>query len=157
MHCIDDGLLTETLDNCLAHTYAAQAEIETALESLFVAAEKISDEYYSIFERTSGKEGNGIGSRLPSVRVRAGTNGKTLEIRWMRSISGPSGRIRSAYNKGQSNRYNTAKITKGSPDWEQELVRTTEDQFAHIRMMYKDLMKLKSITHQTVKHAKLES
>lgn len=139
-----DTIHVETaFDDGIAIVTSSDYEINSAIESIIVAAERISDEYFGIFESLSGKNGNKIGSRLPSVRAKEGTNGRNLEIRWMRSVQGPEGRIRSAYLKGKSHQYNLAKITRGAPEWEQELVKNTELQFAKLRVAYSALQKVK--------------
>lgn len=140
---VDRSHIDMSFDDSIAGVLSSSAEISSAIDSLIGAAQKISDEYYQIFETTSGKDGYKIGSRFPTIRVKEGTNGSTMEIRWMRSVQGPEGRIRKTYLKGKAHQYNISKITKGAPEWEEGLVEETENQFAKIRIAYSALMKVR--------------
>lgn len=140
---VDSHHLESAFDDGIASVSSAEYEINNAIASVITAAEGVANDYFAIFESVSGRNGNAIGSRLPSVRAKEGVNGKTLEIRWIKSVKGLDGRIRKAYLKGKSHKYNLDKITRGAPEWEKELVVDTEEQFARLRIAYSALMKVK--------------
>lgn len=149
---VDGSHIEMAFDDGLAAVLSADSEITNAIESLINTAMRVSDEYYQIFETISGKDGNKIGSRFPSVRSKEGASGSILEVRWLRSVQGPEGRIRSTYLKGKSHQYNINKITRNAPDWEKALVEDTELQFAKIRTAYSALMKVRFYLRSAKKH-----
>lgn len=137
--------ISEALDSCIAACTAAEAEIDASIEQLIKSAQEVSDGYYKAFEAISGQNGNDIGTRFPSVRVKEGVSGNIMEIRWMRSVKSPytESRIRTSYRKGTASSYNIVKITKNAPEWEAVLVRDAEMAFSKLRENYNALMKVK--------------
>jgi hypothetical protein len=148
--------MQDALDNCKAHLSTLESETERAIKSLIREAHKIASEYQDNFSSLSGQNGNDIGQMMASVRDKEGKAGLTLEIRWLKSVKGPRGRIRKVVNKGKAHSYTLTKLTKNSPDWESHLIEQTEPQFAAIREMYSLFMKArinnKSIRSSVAKH-----
>ena len=133
--------MQDALDCGSAHLSTLIAETESAIESLIKEAYNIASEHHTLFTSLSGQNGNDIGKMMPSVRHKEGNSGQTLEIRWVKSVKGPQGRIRQTVNKGKAHSYTITKLTKNSPDWERELIEKTENQFAAVRELYSLLIK----------------
>jgi hypothetical protein len=133
--------MQDALDSGSAHLSTLVAETELAIRSLIKEAYNIASEHYTLFTNLSGQNGNDIGKMMPSVRHKEGKSGQTLEIRWVRSVKGPQGRIRQTVNKGKTHSYTITKLTRNCPEWECELIEKTEKQFAAVREIYSLLIK----------------
>lgn len=137
--------IQDALDNCRAHLSAKESETEQAIRSLLKSARSISEEYYEIFMDVSGQNGNDVGCIMPVVKEKVTTSGLiTLEIRWIKSVKGATGRIRNHINKGVGHSYSLGKLTNKRPEWEKNLIEQTEKQFSTIRELYSLLIKARS-------------
>ncbi|MCA6065441.1 conjugative transfer protein MobI(A/C) [Thalassolituus marinus] len=140
MKLIPNDDVYQALDSCQAHSHSSSSEVEIAIAGIIEAANSVAGNYCDKFLELQ-QAGPGKGSRWPSVRARDGVGGKTLEIRWVRSLIGPEGRVRYTVPKGSGHAYNVNKLCKGSPDWERELVEEAESLFSLLRELYSQLSK----------------
>jgi hypothetical protein len=148
--------IQDALDTCEAHLSSSCSEVEEAIVNLAKESQLIVDEYCQIFMGTSGQHGNDIGTMMPSLKKKESVNGVTIEIRWIKSVKGANGRIRNTINKGSGFSYSLNKLTKKSPEWEKELIETTEAQFAAIRELYTLFIKSR-INNRAIKKALAKS
>lgn len=131
-------------ENIAANAISISSYIDSSIDELAKAAQKLQDEYMATFRKTSGRFGNPMGSRLPSVRVRVVEGVSTIEIRWYRQFKIDGKLTKKSYTKGSRDSYSVTKITKGAPEWEVELVKITEAEFTKIRKMYSRLAKIRA-------------
>lgn len=136
-------LVDQAVDVIRANDVTIRSCINESIQALVAAAEQLKNNYNTQFFATSGREGHKRGSRMPSVRSRESQGGSTLEIRWMRVARVNDKTHRKSYSKGVGHGYSIGRITKGSPEWEMELVKETENKFTDIRKAYAQLGKMR--------------
>lgn len=139
-----DTDLDYTRDTVEANCLAVSSMINESIQELADSAKALTNCYFDEFMRQSGANGNAVGSKMPQLKVTDGSGGLYIEITWIKSVRGvDKSRIRTKYTKGNKPGYTLSKITRGSPDWEVELVTRTEEKFTEIRDLYERLSKMR--------------